>query len=86
MTIHLNGWGRGQTVYLHFVPPRSRRAVRTVRVGRTAGGCGHATLRLAHFWPFVPRKAGAWRLQFDVKRAYDPANRLAVTYQSLIAF
>jgi hypothetical protein len=83
--ITLYGWGRARTVYLHFVPPRSRRAKRTIRIARTEGMCGHATRRLRHFWPFLPRTSGTWRLQFDTRATYSPKASLAIPYLSVIS-
>jgi hypothetical protein len=82
--ISLAGWGAGKTIYLHFVPPRSRKAKSTVRVGRTGGDCGVATKRLRHFWPFRPRQPGTWRLQFDTKRRYSIKTRVAIPYLSVV--
>jgi hypothetical protein len=82
--ISLAGWGAGKTIYLHFVPPRSRKAKSTVRIGRTGGDCGVATRRLRHFWPFRPRTPGTWRLQFDTKRRYSVKTRVAIPYLSVV--
>jgi hypothetical protein len=82
--ILLAGWGAGKTIYLHFVPPHSKKAKSTVRVGRTGGDCGVATKRLRHFWPFRPRKPGTWRLQFDAKRSYSVKTRVAIPYLSVV--
>lgn len=66
--VRLLGWPQS-TVYLHYLAPRTHQVRRTIRVGRTTGACGHATVRLRHLYPFDPH-AGGWRLRFDTHRAY----------------
>jgi hypothetical protein len=63
-------FGRGRTVYLHYVAP-NRRHRTTVRLGRTGGPCGTVSTPLRRVFPFRPAP-GSWRLQFDARRAYDP--------------
>jgi hypothetical protein len=63
-------FGRGRTVYLHYVAP-NRRHRTTVRLGRTGGPCGTVSTPLRRVFPFRPAP-GNWRLQFDARRAYDP--------------
>lgn len=62
-------FGRGRTVYLHYVSP-SRRLRLTVRLGTTAGPCGTVSTPLRRIFPFRAA-AGSWRLQFDTRRRYD---------------
>ena len=83
-TVRLYGWLGVRSVYLHFVPPKARRALRTVRVAAPAGACGSARRTFRHLWPFRPRRSGAWRLQFDNARRYSPGNRYRVVYRSLV--
>ncbi|HVE67364.1 MAG TPA: hypothetical protein VNB64_02160 [Solirubrobacteraceae bacterium] len=63
-------FGRGRTVYLHYVAP-NRRLRLTVRLGRTGGPCGTVSTPLRRVFPF-PAAPGSWRLQFDARRRYDP--------------
>lgn len=66
---HAFDFGRGRTVYLHYVAP-NRRLRLTVRLGRTAGPCGTVSTPLRRIFPFAAAP-GNWRLQFDARRAYD---------------
>jgi hypothetical protein len=65
------GFGRGRTVYVHYLRPDGS-AADTVRLGPTRGVCGTikrtSRRRLFRFEP----KPGRWRLQFDTSRAVDP--------------
>lgn len=70
---HAFAFGRGRTVYLHYVRP-DRRLRRTVRLGRTAGPCGTVSTPLRRLFGFRATP-GRWRLQFDTRRAYRPAPR-----------
>ncbi len=63
-------FGRGRTVYLHYVTP-ARRLRLTVRLGRTAGPCGTVSTPRRRLFPFRAR-SGSWRMQFDTRRRYDP--------------
>jgi hypothetical protein len=63
-------FGRGRTVYLHYVAP-NRRLRKTVRLGRTGGPCGTVSTPLRRIFPFRAA-SGSWRLQFDARRRYDP--------------
>lgn len=63
-------FGRGRTVYLHYVQP-NRRLRLTVQLGRTAGPCGTVSTGPQRIFPFRPG-VGDWRLQFDALQAYDP--------------
>jgi hypothetical protein len=62
-------FGRGRTVYLHYVQP-NRRLRKTVVLGRTAGPCGTVSTPLLRIFPFRAGP-GEWRLQFDARQAYD---------------
>ena len=63
-------FGRGRTVYLHYVRP-NRRLRLTIRLGRTGGPCGTVSTPVRRIFPFRAGP-GNWRLQFDTRRRYDP--------------
>jgi hypothetical protein len=63
-------FGRGRTVYLHYVRP-DRRPRLTVRLGATTGPCGTVSTRLRPIFPFRAAP-GSWRLQFDTSPRYEP--------------
>ena len=71
------GWGRGASMYLHYVTPKG-----TDRMDRALGGaggaCGHLTTTPAKLFPFVPSK-GKWTLQFDKSRKYLATTKPRVT-------
>lgn len=85
VTIDLLGWGVGHTLYMHFVPPGAKKARKTVRLGTAGGHCGELTVHRRHFWPFSPKRAGAWHVQFDMRRHYAPTTQPSVVEQSVIA-
>jgi hypothetical protein len=80
--IALFGWV-GKTVFLHYLPPHSKKATRTVRIAKTTGTCGHATARLSHLFPRGARK-GKWRLIFDTSRTYRSSTKLKIEYDTTI--
>jgi hypothetical protein len=77
--ISLWGWVR-KTVYLHWIPPHSRKAASTARITKTGGTCGHATARLPHLFPAGAKK-GRWKLIFDTSRKLSKStNPLRIEY------
>ncbi len=65
------GFGPGRAVYVHYLAADGT-AAKTIRLGPTRGVCG--TIRRTaprRLFPFRPRP-GAWRLQFDTARRFDP--------------
>jgi hypothetical protein len=80
--VSLFGWV-GNTVFLHYIPPHSRKPTRTIRVARTTGACGHATTHIRHLFPAGARK-GKWRLIFDTRRRYSSKTRLRIEYRTSI--
>jgi hypothetical protein len=62
-------FGRGLTVYLHYVRPNRRHRL-TVRLGQTGGPCGTVVSSVRRIFPFRAA-VGSWRLQFDTRRRYD---------------
>ena len=77
----LLGWGRGGTLYLHYVNPKG-----TVRLDRSlgpaGGACGHLTTSLLKLFPFTPT-VGTWTLQFDKNASYRAITvpRVAIRYK-----
>jgi hypothetical protein len=80
--ISLFGWV-GKTVFLHYLPPHSKKPSQTIRVTRTSGRCGHGTARLPHLFP-TGAKRGAWRLIFDTSRRYHSTAKLRIEYDTTI--
>lgn len=65
------GFGRLARVYVHYVRP-SGGVAKTVYLGRGRGPCGKITSTAERtLFPFRP-SPGRWRLQFDIRRTYDP--------------
>jgi hypothetical protein len=77
----LLGWGRGGTLYLHYVNPKG-----TVRLNRSlgppGGACGHLTTAPLKLFPFTP-SVGTWTLQFDKNSSYRAITvpRVAIRYK-----
>ena len=64
----LLGWGRGGSVYLHYLNPKG--VLRENRyLGPAEGACGHLSTLPEKLFPFTP-KVGVWMLQFDKVRGY----------------
>jgi hypothetical protein len=81
-----HGLGARRTVYLHYVPPGSRRALRTIRLGKGRGLCGKGSVRVRHLYPYSIRlRSGRWRLQLDRKRRYSRATRPYIAIFSRIS-
>ena len=72
-------FGTARTIYLHYVRPNGKLRM-TVRLGRTRGPCGTLRTRRLPIFPFTARP-GAWRLQFDTRRAY---HRHAIPHVRLV--
>jgi hypothetical protein len=78
---NLLGWGRGGSLYLHYVNPKG--VVRLTRsLGPAGGACGHLSSAPLKLFPFRP-KVGTWTLQFDRNRTYRAATvpRVAIRYK-----
>jgi hypothetical protein len=68
VSFSLLGWGRGGTLYLHYVNPNG--TVRLTRaLGSAGGACGHLVTSLEKLFPFTPT-VGKWTLQFDKNPSY----------------
>lgn len=83
LKVHFNllGWGRGGTLYLHYVSPKGN--VRLNRsLGPAGGACGHLTTSLLKLFPFTPT-VGTWTLQFDKNPSYRAITvpRVAIRYK-----
>ena len=77
----LLGWGRGASLYLHYVSPKgSDRLDRSL--GGAGGACGHLSTPVQKLFPFTPTK-GKWTLQFDRSRKYEATTkpRVAIYYR-----
>jgi hypothetical protein len=77
----LLGWGRGGSLYLHYVNPKG--VVRLDRsLGPVGGACGHLTTAPLKLFPFTP-KVGKWTLQFDKSTRYRTTTvpRVAIRYK-----
>jgi hypothetical protein len=64
----LVGWGRGGTVFLHYLNPRHGDRLNR-NLGATQGPCGDLASGLLKLFPFTSTK-GLWTLQFDKSSAY----------------
>lgn len=64
------GMGARRTLYLHYVPPRSRHSKLNRPIGRLGGACGKLRSPAMRLFPFRP-SAGTWKLQFDTRRSYS---------------
>ncbi|MFN8174713.1 MAG: hypothetical protein U0T02_06570 [Solirubrobacteraceae bacterium] len=64
------GFGAGKTLYLHYIPPGSRRSKLNRPLGRLGGACGKLRTPAKRLFPFRPQ-TGRWALQFDTKRSYS---------------
>ncbi|HEY5316830.1 MAG TPA: hypothetical protein VIJ20_02545 [Solirubrobacteraceae bacterium] len=78
---HLLGWGRGRSLYLHYVSPKG--VSRLDRdLGAAGGACGHLTTPPLKLFPFTP-KVGKWTLQFDKSASYKTGSvpRVVIPYK-----
>lgn len=64
------GMGARRTLYLHYIPPGSRRSTLNRPIGRLGGACGKLRSPAMRLFPFRPT-AGTWKLQFDTRRSYS---------------
>ena len=80
--VALFGWV-GNTVFLHYIPPHSRKPSQTIRIAKTTGTCGRATARIRHLFPAGARK-GNWKLIFDTRRRYSSKTKLRIEYDTTI--
>jgi len=64
------GMGARRTLYLHYVPPGSRRSTLNRPIGRLGGACGKLRSPAMRLFPFRP-STGTWKLQFDTRRSYS---------------
>lgn len=82
--IHLYGWF-GRTVYIHFIAPHKKGASRTVKLSKTHGPCGHAIVKLRHWYSTASPTRGTWHIVFDTKKSYKKNRAGAITYVSTIS-
>lgn len=77
----LLGWGRGGSLYLHYVSPKGASRLDR-KLGAPGGACGHLTSSRLKLFPFTP-KVGKWTLQFDKSAAYKSSTvpRVAIPYK-----
>ena len=77
----LLGWGRGGSLYLHYVNPKGvSRLDRSL--GAPGGACGHLSTSPLKLFPFTPT-VGRWTLQFDKSATYKSSSvpRVAIPYK-----
>ncbi|MDQ6805320.1 MAG: hypothetical protein M3065_10220 [Actinomycetota bacterium] len=77
----LLGWGRGGSLYLHYVSPSGASRLDR-KLGALGGACGHLSTSPLKLFPFTPKR-GRWTLQFDKTAAYKAGSvpRVAVPYK-----
>lgn len=77
----LLGWGRGGSIYLHYVTPKGVSKLDR-KLGAVGGACGHLSTSRLKLFPFTP-KVGRWTLQFDKSPAYQTSSvpRVAIPYK-----
>lgn len=80
VNFHLLGWGRGGSLYLHYVTPAGDSRLDR-DLGTPEGACGHLTTSLERLFPFRPR-VGKWTLQFDKRAVYKSTSvpRVVIPY------
>lgn len=61
--------GKQRTIWAHYVRGNSRKAKKTVRLGRAKGVCGSFKVKRRQF-PFTPR-TGTWTVQIDQQKRYS---------------
>ena len=78
---HLRGWGRGGSLYLHYVNPKGVSRLNRY-LGPAGGACGHLTSSQLKLFPFTA-KVGVWTLQFDKRSSYRATTvpRVAIPYK-----
>ncbi len=69
----------GAQVWVHYVDP-SGRLRRSAAIGTTSGVCGSLHSIRHRLFPLAVR-AGVWRLQFDLSRAYSTATQPRIVRQ-----
>jgi hypothetical protein len=81
VTFHLLGWGRGGSLYVHYVSPKGVSRLDR-NLGTPGGACGHLTTKPEKLFPFTP-KVGKWTLQFDKSAVYKATSvpRVVVPYK-----
>jgi len=81
VTFKLLGWGRGGSIYLHYVSPKGTSRLDR-KLGAPGGACGHLTTAPLKLFPFTP-KVGKWTLQFDKSAVYKTTSvpRVVIPYK-----
>ena len=77
----LLGWGRGGSVYVHYVSPKGKSRLDRY-LGASGGACGHLTTTPLTLFPFTP-SVGVWKLQFDKVATYKAGSvpRVIIPYK-----
>jgi hypothetical protein len=78
---HLLGWGRGGSLYLHYLSPKGVSRLSRY-LGPAAGACGHLSTAPLKLFPFRPG-VGVWTLQFDKHSVYQASSvpRVVIRYK-----